>query len=52
VGEDAGRGEHPPRAGAVGARELVEWINARVAAKFQRGTDVMIMGRLPAQRRR
>ena len=33
--------------GAVGARELVEWINARVAAKFQRVTDVMIMDDFP-----
>ncbi len=33
--------------GAVGARELVEWINARVAAKFQRVTDVIIMDDFP-----
>jgi acyl-CoA synthetase (AMP-forming)/AMP-acid ligase II len=33
--------------GAVGARELVEWINARVAAKFRRVTDVMIMDDFP-----
>ena len=32
---------------AVGARELGEWINARVAAKFQRVTDVMIMDDFP-----
>jgi len=33
--------------GAVGARELAEWINARVAAKFQRVTDVMITDDFP-----
>ena len=32
---------------APSARELVEWINARVAAKFQRVTDVMIMDDVP-----
>jgi long-chain acyl-CoA synthetase len=32
---------------AVGASELVEWINARVGAKFQRVTDVMILEDFP-----
>jgi long-chain acyl-CoA synthetase len=32
---------------AVGALELVEWINARVGAKFQRVTDVMIVEDFP-----
>jgi hypothetical protein len=35
------------RPGVVGARELVEWINAWVAAKFQRVTDAMIMDDFP-----
>jgi acyl-CoA synthetase (AMP-forming)/AMP-acid ligase II len=34
-------------AGAVGAVELAEWINARVGAKFQRVSDVMILDDLP-----
>jgi long-chain acyl-CoA synthetase len=33
--------------GAVGVRGLVEWINARVARKFQRVTDVMIVDDFP-----
>jgi long-chain acyl-CoA synthetase len=33
--------------GAVGAGELVEWINARVGAKFQRVSDVMILQDFP-----
>ena len=32
---------------AVGARELGEWINARVGAKFQRVSDVMIVDAFP-----
>lgn len=31
----------------VGAPELVEWINARVAAKFQRVSDVMVVDTFP-----
>ena len=52
-GEDPRWGETPVAAvilrgpGAVGARELVEWIDARVAAKFQGVTDVMIMDDFP-----
>ena len=52
-GEDPRWGETPAAAailrgpGAVGVRGLVEWINARVAAKFQRVTDVMIMDDFP-----
>ncbi len=34
-------------AGAVDAGELVEWINARVGAKFQRVSDVMILEDFP-----
>jgi acyl-CoA synthetase (AMP-forming)/AMP-acid ligase II len=51
--EDPRWGETPVAAvilrepGAVGARELVEWINARVGAKFQRVTDVMILDDFP-----
>jgi acyl-CoA synthetase (AMP-forming)/AMP-acid ligase II len=33
--------------GAVSAPALVEWINARVAAKFQRVSDVVIRADLP-----
>ena len=48
-GEDPRWAETPAAAailrgpGAVGVRGLVEWINARVARKFQRVTDVMIV---------
>jgi acyl-CoA synthetase (AMP-forming)/AMP-acid ligase II len=51
--EDARWGETPVAAvilhaqGAVGAPELVEWINARVGAKFQRVTDVLIVDEFP-----
>ena len=51
--EDARWGETPVAAvilhapSAVGAPELVEWINARVGAKFQRVTDVMIVDEFP-----
>ena len=31
----------------MGAPELVEWINARVSAKFQRVTGVLIMDEFP-----
>jgi len=31
----------------VGARELIEWINSRVAAKFQRISDIMIVDMFP-----
>jgi len=34
-------------AGAVEARELMEWVNLRVGAKFQRVSDVMIVEDLP-----
>jgi long-chain acyl-CoA synthetase len=34
-------------AGSVSAPELAEWINARVGAKFQRVSDVMIVGTFP-----
>jgi acyl-CoA synthetase (AMP-forming)/AMP-acid ligase II len=50
---DARWGETPVAAvvlrspGAVAARDLVEWINARVAAKFQRVSDVMIVDDFP-----
>jgi acyl-CoA synthetase (AMP-forming)/AMP-acid ligase II len=33
--------------GAVGARELCEWVNARVGAKFQRLSDVMLVDDFP-----
>jgi long-chain acyl-CoA synthetase len=33
--------------GAVGARDLLEWINARVGAKFQRVSDVVIVDDFP-----
>jgi len=33
--------------GAVGARELTEWVNARVGAKFQRLSDVMLVDDFP-----
>ncbi len=33
--------------GAAGGRELVEWINARVGAKFQRVSDVLICDDFP-----
>jgi acyl-CoA synthetase (AMP-forming)/AMP-acid ligase II len=36
---------HAPN--AVGASELVEWINARVGAKFQRVTDALIVDEFP-----
>ena len=51
--EDARWGETPVAAvilhaqGAVGAPELAEWINARVGAKFQRVTDVLIVDEFP-----
>jgi len=32
---------------SVGARDLVEWINTRVAAKFQRVGDVMVVDTFP-----
>jgi long-chain acyl-CoA synthetase len=50
---DARWGETPVAAvvlthhGAVAAGELVEWINARVGAKFQRVSDVMLVDDLP-----
>ena len=53
VSEDPRWGETPAAAailrgpGAVGVRGLVEWINARVARKFQRVTDVMIVDDFP-----
>ena len=31
----------------IGAVELAEWINARVGAKFQRVSDVMIVAEFP-----
>jgi acyl-CoA synthetase (AMP-forming)/AMP-acid ligase II len=34
-------------AGGVSARELTEWINARVGAKFQRVSDVMVVETFP-----
>ena len=51
--EDARWGETPVAAvilhapNAVGASELVEWINVRVGAKFQRVTDVLIVDEFP-----
>ena len=51
--EDARWGETPVAAvilhapNAVGAAELVEWINARVGAKFQRVSDVLILEEFP-----
>ena len=51
--EDARWGETPVAAvilhvpNAVGASELVEWINVRVGAKFQRVTDVLIVNEFP-----
>ena len=33
--------------GAVGARDLMEWVNARVGAKFQRLSDVMLVDDFP-----
>ena len=51
--EDARWGETPVAAvilhapNAVGASDLVEWINARVGAKFQRVTDVVIVEEFP-----
>jgi acyl-CoA synthetase (AMP-forming)/AMP-acid ligase II len=31
----------------LGSQELLEWINARVGAKFQRVADVMILESFP-----
>jgi acyl-CoA synthetase (AMP-forming)/AMP-acid ligase II len=51
--EDARWGETPVAAvilhapNAVDASELVEWINMRVDAKFQRVTDVLIVDEFP-----
>ena len=51
--QDARWGETPVAAvilrapGAADARELVEWVNARVGAKFQRVSDVMIVADFP-----
>jgi acyl-CoA synthetase (AMP-forming)/AMP-acid ligase II len=51
--EDARWGETPVAAvilhpqSNVGAPELVEWINARVSAKFQRVTGVLIVDEFP-----
>ena len=51
--EDERWGETPVAAivlrerGAVGARELTEWVNARVGAKFQRLSDVMLVDDFP-----
>ena len=50
---DARWGETPVAAvvlrepGAVGARELREWVNARVGAKFQRVSDVTLVDDFP-----
>ena len=50
---DARWGETPVAAvvlrapGAVAARDLMEWVNARVGAKFQRVSDVMLVDDFP-----
>ncbi len=50
---DARWGETPVAAvvlrepGRVGARDLMEWVNARVGAKFQRLSDVMLVDDFP-----
>jgi acyl-CoA synthetase (AMP-forming)/AMP-acid ligase II len=50
---DARWGETPVAAvvlsarGAAGARDLAEWINARVGAKFQRVSDVVVCDDFP-----
>ena len=50
VGRDAGRRGDPRRSRSATAAELRDWINERVAARYQRVSDVVIMKTSPAAR--